>query len=61
MGDGVDEYVEYGGSRTATWIKGRYTEDDLRYNDRSYMCSNCGYISDYKERFCSNCGRIMNY
>lgn len=38
------------------WIKGKFTDDDRRYNDRSYKCSNCGCIMDYPTRFCPDCG-----
>lgn len=38
------------------WIVGKYTDDDFRYNDRSYKCSNCGHIETFPERFCPNCG-----
>ena len=38
------------------WIEGKYTDEDIRYNDRSYKCSNCGCIAPYKTNFCPDCG-----
>lgn len=42
------------------WIEGKYTNDDFRYNDRSYKCSNCGCIMPYPENFCPDCGEKNN-
>jgi hypothetical protein len=35
--------------------------DDFRgkYNERGFMCSECGEHSDYEENFCPNCGARM--
>ena len=38
------------------WIEGKYTDDDFRYNDTSYKCSDCGCIVRYKKNFCLDCG-----
>ena len=45
--------------KTGHWIRGKYTEDDIRYNDSSYKCSECGRIVDFKENFCPSCGAKM--
>lgn len=45
--------------KTGHWIVGKYTEDDIRYNDRSYKCSECGRVVDFKDNFCPNCGAKM--
>jgi len=29
------------------WIRGKYTDDDFRYNDYSYSCDGCGKIVDF--------------
>lgn len=42
------------------WIKGKYTDDDLRYNDHSYRCNRCGKIVDFEENYCPNCGAKMD-
>lgn len=42
------------------WIEGKYTADDLRYNDSSYRCSRCGKIVDFKENYCPHCGANMS-
>ena len=41
------------------WIKGKYTDDDLRYNDYSYCCPRCGKIVDFEEDYCPKCGARM--
>ncbi len=41
------------------WIRGKYTVDDLRYNDYSYRCNRCGKIVDFEENRCPNCGANM--
>jgi rubrerythrin len=41
------------------WMAGKYTDDDLRYNDHSYCCSRCGKIVDFAENYCPNCGAKM--
>ena len=45
--------------KTGRWIRGSYTDDDKRYNDYSYKCSECGNVVDYKKNFCPNCGADM--
>lgn len=47
------------GYSEGTWIEGKYTNDDLRYNDYSYRCSRCGKIVDFKENYCPRCGANM--
>lgn len=42
------------------WIRGKYTDDDLRYNDYSYRCNRCGKIVDFEENYCPNCGAKMD-
>lgn len=37
------------------WIRGKYTDDDLRYNDYSYRCNRCGKIVDFEENYCPTC------
>ena len=41
------------------WIRGKYTEDDIRYNDSSYKCSECGRVVDTEENYCPSCGKKM--
>lgn len=41
------------------WIEGKYSDEDVRYNDSSYKCSNCGKRVDFKENFCPSCGTEM--
>ena len=41
------------------WIMGKYTDDDLRYNDYSYRCNRCGKIVDFEENYCPHCGVRM--
>ena len=41
------------------WIKGKCTDDDLRYNDYSYRCNRCGKIVDFEENYCPHCGQKM--
>lgn len=41
------------------WIRGKYTEDDIRYNDSSYKCSKCGRVVDTEENYCPSCGEDM--
>lgn len=41
------------------WIKGKYTDDDFRYNDYSYRCNRCGKIVDFEENYCPNCNARM--
>jgi len=41
------------------WIRGKYTEDDIRYNDSSYKCSVCSRVVDTEENYCPNCGARM--
>lgn len=43
---------------TGHWIEGKWTDDDVRYNDRSFKCSKCGKISHAMYDFC-NCGAKM--
>lgn len=38
------------------WIEGKYTNDDFRYNDTSYKCSECGCVMPYPTNFCPDCG-----
>lgn len=38
------------------WIEGKYTNEDRRYNDTSYKCSECGCIVPHKTNFCPDCG-----
>ncbi len=45
--------------KTGHWIKGKYKDDDIRYNDSSYKCDKCGKIVDFKENYCPNCGAKM--
>ena len=42
------------------WIEGKYTDEDRRYNDTSYKCSNCGCIMPYPKNFCPDCGEKNN-
>lgn len=42
--------------KTGHWIKGKYSDDNIRYNDNSYKCDKCGRIVDFKENFCPDCG-----
>lgn len=42
------------------WIRGKYTDDDLRYNDYSYRCNRCGKIVDFEENYCPNCRAKMD-
>lgn len=53
--DSVIDTTTYGYSE-GKWIRGKYTDDDLRYNDYSYKCNRCGRIVDYEERICPCCG-----
>lgn len=46
-------------SQKPYWIKGKFIDDDFRYNDRSYKCSNCGHITNYPEKICPSCGKEM--
>ena len=41
------------------WIRGKYSDEDIRYNDYSYKCNKCGKVADFKENFCPNCGCRM--
>lgn len=41
------------------WIRGKYTDDNIRYNDSSYKCSVCRNISGHSNNFCSWCGANM--
>lgn len=45
--------------RIGHWIKGKYTEDDMRYNDNHYKCNGCGRVVDFEENFCPDCGLRM--
>lgn len=38
------------------WIEGKYTDEDRRYNDTSYKCSNCGCVMPFPKNFCPDCG-----
>lgn len=59
MGDDcVIDTTTYGYSE-GKWIRGKYTDDDKRYNDYSYKCNRCGRIVDYEERLCPCCGARM--
>ena len=49
----------YSGYSEGKWIMGKYTDDDLRYNDYSYRCNRCGKIVDFEENYCPNCGARM--
>ena len=42
------------------WIRGKYTDDDLRYNDYSYCCNRCGKIVNFEENYCPKCGAKMD-
>lgn len=42
------------------WIRGKYTDDDLRHNDYSYRCNRCGKIVDFEENYCPHCGAKMD-
>ena len=42
------------------WIRGKYTGDDLRYNDYSYRCNRCGKIVGFEENYCPKCGAKMD-
>lgn len=50
----------YSGYSEGKWIMGKYTDDDLRYNDYSYRCNRCGKVVDFAENYCPRCGAIMN-
>ena len=41
------------------WIRGKYTDDDMRYNDYSYRCNRCRKIVDFEENYCPKCGARM--
>ena len=41
------------------WIEGKWRDDDIRYNDTSYKCSECGRVVDFEENFCPTCGVKM--
>jgi len=41
------------------WIKGKYRDSDIRYNESSYKCSRCGEIIDFEKPTCPNCGADM--
>ena len=45
--------------KTGYWIRGKYTEDNIRYNDSSYKCNECGRVVDFEENFCPDCGLRM--
>ena len=59
MGDDFVIDSAYGYSE-GRWIKGKYTDDDLRYNDYSYRWNRCGKIVDFEENYCPNCGAKMD-
>lgn len=40
------------------WIEGKFTNDDIRYNDHSYKCNRCGEIFSRTYDFCV-CGADM--
>ena len=42
------------------WIRGKYADDDLRYNDYSYCCNRCGKIVGFEENYCPKCGAKMD-
>ena len=42
------------------WIRSKYTDDDLRYNDYSYCCNRCGKIVNFEENYCPKCGAKMD-
>lgn len=50
----------YSGYSEGKWIRGKYTDDDIRYNDYSYRCNRCGKVVDFAENHCPRCGAIMN-
>ena len=58
MGEDSIDTTTYGYSE-GTWIAGKYTDDDVRYNDYSYCCNRCGKIVDFEEKYCPCCGRKM--
>ena len=41
------------------WIEGKYSWDDLHYNDTSYKCSVCGKVNGGRTDYCPNCGAFM--
>lgn len=57
--DSVIGTTTYGYSE-GKWIRGKYTDDDLRYNDYSYRCNRCGKIVDFEEDYCPRCRAKMN-
>ena len=58
--DCVIDSTTYGYSE-GKWTRGKYTDDDLRYNDYSYRCNRCGKVVDFEENYCPNCGARMIY
>ena len=45
--------------RVARWIVGKWTDDDIRYNDTSYKCSLCGGVNGVESNYCPSCGAEM--
>ena len=46
-------------SRTGVWVEGKWTDEDIRYNDRSYKCSICGHVVPYPSKYCGGCQAEM--
>lgn len=45
--------------RVARWVVGKWTDDDVRYNDTSYKCNLCGGVSGVASNYCPSCGAEM--
>lgn len=58
--EGCPEFVDAIPVIHGKWIKGRYTDDDIRYNDWSYRCNKCEKHVNYIENFCPGCGAKMD-
>ena len=58
MGD--DCVIDTYGHSEGKWIRGKYTDYDLRYNDYSYRCSRCGKVADFEGNYCPFCGAKMD-
>lgn len=56
--DTIEQLAAKARPKTGHWIEGKWTDDDVRYNDRSFKCSKCGRISHAMYDFC-NCGTKM--
>lgn len=59
--DFIADLAIYGiyGYSEGKWIRGKYTDDDIRYNDYSYCCNRCGKVVDFEEDYCPRCGARM--